>query len=241
MPMPHPVRDTLFISHANPEDNQFALWLGSKLSAMGYRTWADILELRGGQDWQRELEHVIRNRAKKILFVGTAKGAQKQGVRNELQIAADVAKRTGDDAFIVPLRLEHFEAPFVVAHAQYIDFAGGWMRGFQELIDTLRNTYGVPTAVTAKTDHWRAIQLRNATVVQAEPEPLISTWLRVSGLPKWIRYHSSRPSTADHRCIEPISPFGDGYFSFAESDPVVEARSRSIWTSPSVQGRFSSG
>lgn len=33
-------RPALFISHAAPEDNAFTLWLGAKLSAMGYEVWA---------------------------------------------------------------------------------------------------------------------------------------------------------------------------------------------------------
>jgi hypothetical protein len=30
------VRRALFISHATPEDNVFTLWLGAKLTALGY-------------------------------------------------------------------------------------------------------------------------------------------------------------------------------------------------------------
>lgn len=41
-------RIALFISHANPEDNPFTLWLGAKLSALGYEVWADVLRLCGG-------------------------------------------------------------------------------------------------------------------------------------------------------------------------------------------------
>ena len=41
-------------------------------------------------------------------------------VRNEIQIASDVARKIGDQEFIIPLRLASFEAPFLIAHAQYI-------------------------------------------------------------------------------------------------------------------------
>ncbi len=47
-------REALFISHANPEDNAFARWLGAKLAAMGYEVWADVMRLHGGFDWSRE-------------------------------------------------------------------------------------------------------------------------------------------------------------------------------------------
>jgi hypothetical protein len=42
-----PERGLVFISHASPEDNEFVLWLGSRLTALGYEVWADILKLRG--------------------------------------------------------------------------------------------------------------------------------------------------------------------------------------------------
>ena len=42
-------RDSIFISHANPEDNEFTVWLGARLTATGYEVWADVLRLRGGQ------------------------------------------------------------------------------------------------------------------------------------------------------------------------------------------------
>ena len=83
-------RDAIFISHANPEDNAFTVWLGARLSAAGYQAWADVPRLRGGQDWQRRLEGCLRNKAVKVLLVGTAEGIKKQGVRNEIQIAHSV-------------------------------------------------------------------------------------------------------------------------------------------------------
>ncbi len=77
-------REALFISHANPEDNAFALWLGAKLAAMGYEVWADVMRVRGGSDWARELEVALRTRAIKMLLVATPVAVEKQGVRKAL-------------------------------------------------------------------------------------------------------------------------------------------------------------
>src|SRR5262245_59602520 len=123
--MSNEMRNELFISHASPEDNAFTLWLGSRLSAAGYEVWADVLRLHGGQDWQLLLEDALRNKAFKVLLVGTASGVQKQGVRNEIQIASDVGRKISDLAFIIPLCLELFDAAFLIAHAQFIDFRRG--------------------------------------------------------------------------------------------------------------------
>ena len=59
-------RGSLFISHA-AEDNDFALWLGARLSAAGYDVWADVLRLKGGDNWERVLEDALRNKASKML------------------------------------------------------------------------------------------------------------------------------------------------------------------------------
>ena len=106
--MDEQARQALFISHANPEDNAFTLWLGAKLTALGYPVFADVLRLRGGDDWERVLEDAIRNKAAKFLLVATPYGVQKQGVRNEITIATETSKRIDEKAFIVPLRLASF-------------------------------------------------------------------------------------------------------------------------------------
>src|SRR5574337_708835 len=82
-------RPAIFISHASPEDNAFTIWLGAKLAAAGYEVWADVLRLRGGHDWQRRLEEAIRSRAYKVLLAANKYSVDKQGVRNEIQIASD--------------------------------------------------------------------------------------------------------------------------------------------------------
>ena|SRR5438067_178698 len=104
-------RTALFISHANPESNAFTLWLGAKLTMLGVEVFADIMRLKGGNDWERILEDAIRNRAGKFLLVATPVAVDKQGVRNEIRIATETGKKIGDKDFIVPLRLEPFDAP----------------------------------------------------------------------------------------------------------------------------------
>lgn len=181
-------RNVVFISHANPEDNPFTIWLGAKLAAAGYEVWADVLRLRGGQDWQRKLEDAIRNRACKVLFAANQVAVGKQGVRNELQIASDTGKKLGDSDFIIPLRLGDFEKPFLVAHAQYINFEQSWASGLKELLETLQDTYKVPRA-TGNIGTWLDLQLINGKKLTNTTERLISTWLEVRRLPQWIYYN----------------------------------------------------
>jgi hypothetical protein len=85
-------REALFISHATPEENAFARWLGARLGAMGYEVWADIMRLRGGGDWARRVEDALNNRAVKLLVVCSPTSMDAQGVRNEIEIGARLSK-----------------------------------------------------------------------------------------------------------------------------------------------------
>lgn len=218
-------RKAIFISHANPEDNAFTLWLAAKLSSLGYEVWADVMRLRGGDDWQRKLEKALRDLSLKILFVGTPAGAQKQGVRNEIQIAHDVGKEIGDMEFIIPLRLRDFRAPFLIVHAQYIDFEPGWALGLSDLTKTLES-YGVPRAAEDSGAIWRSIQLANAKSVVGRPERLASNWLEISRMPPEIhlfRLHgvgSPRSLSSTREGPWPAVPHRDGFLSFADPDAV---------------------
>jgi len=50
------MKDIVFISHANPEDNDFAWWLAAQLMNAGYKVWCDLENLIGGEDFWCELE-----------------------------------------------------------------------------------------------------------------------------------------------------------------------------------------
>lgn len=220
-------RSALFISHANPEDNPFTLWLGAKLEALGYEVWGDIMRLRGGDDWQRKLEDAIRRRACKVLLVGTRASVDKQGVRNEIQIAHDVGNAIKDKEFIIPLRLEPFDAPFLVAHAQFIDFEGSWASGMAELITALE-AYGVPHEVEADNSVWRELQLVSGKPVARFPEALISNWLTVL-IPKTIKLYDFKAGIsidlADARMASspwPLVRHLRGFLSFAGIEELQE-------------------
>ena len=221
-------RTAIFISHANPEGNDFTLWLGAKLSAMGYEVWADVLRLRGGDDWARKLEDGLRNRAKKVLLVADSISVNKQGVRNELQIASEVANKNGDDEFIIPLRLSNYDAPFLIAHAQYIDFKRSWSDGLAELLNVLEENR-LPRFETfaegAGIEIWRHAHLHKARLLEKKPETLISNWLPISALPQYISAFDFKGgvniSEKDHalrNASVPLVPHKRGFIGFASKD-----------------------
>jgi hypothetical protein len=215
-------REALFISHASPEDNAFTLWLGAKLTALGYKVFADVLRLRGGDDWERILEDAIRAEAAKVLLVATPHGVQKQGVRNEITIAMQTAKRIGDNQFIVPLRLAAFDAPLQIAHAQYIDFSKDWAQGLGELIALLSELKIPQAAGSAHAVLWQGVQLKDARPITATPERLVSNWLALESLPGLIQFYDfkggislGKAQKAIQESPIPVAAFNRGFFAFA--------------------------
>jgi hypothetical protein len=168
-------RPLVFISHATPQDNEFVLWLGTRLTALGYEVWADILKLRGGQDWTELLEDALKNRSRKVLLVASPEGLSKKGVLREIKLAQQVAAKLGDSSFIIPLRKERYELTFDTALAQYIDFSENWGAGLVELSRTLEE-YGVPRRATAPevAGSWRALVDNERAAVECAEERLVS-------------------------------------------------------------------
>lgn len=216
-------RTALFISHATPEDNHFVRWLGAKLTAMGYEVWADVMRLRGGSDWSRELENALRQRAVKMLLVCTPSGLDKQGVRNEIEMGINLARQLGDDQFIVPLRLEPYEAPFRIAQAQYIDFKNSWARGLAELTELLKEK-DVPRGGLGQMQTWLDTHAEGSSNLLVKSEPLVSNWLEIESQPEMVYYCEPPVGSPIERFQNrqshtwPCVPHRGGVITFASPD-----------------------
>lgn len=191
---------------------------------MGYEVWADVMRLHGGSDWSRELEEALRKRAIKMLLVCTRAGLDKQGVRNEIEIGAQLARKLNDREFIIPLRLEPYEAPFRIVQTQYVDFSQKWAAGLAELVDLLVNVHGIPRRPGRPMEDWLGAQSQGATRLVQHPERLISNWLIFRRLPRFIRYcepPSGFPiARFQDRALHhwPVLPFRSGVLTFASPD-----------------------
>lgn len=217
-------RNALFISHATPEDDAFVRWLGAKLTAIGYEVWADIFGLRGGADWAREIEGALQNRAIKMLLVCTPEGLEKQGVRNEIEIASQLAKDIGDREFIIPLRLKPYHPHFRIAQAQYVDFSRSWANGLAELMGLLADNKAIPRMAFRPMDKWNATQKIGAAKLVRKKEYLLSNWLTFRRLPRTVNYCEPPSgfllerfqSRALHKW--PAIPFRAGVITFSSPD-----------------------
>ena len=96
----------VFISHANPEDNDFALWLALQLANEGYPVWRDLTKLLGGEKFWEDIQNAINNRTIKFLFALSRHSNQKSGTLDELNCALAVEKKLALKDFVITLKLD---------------------------------------------------------------------------------------------------------------------------------------
>lgn len=186
------MRDLVFISHANPDDNEFSRWLALRLAAEGYAVWSDLTELLGGEDFWVDIDTAIRERSVKFLYVLSRVSNNKPGVLKELALAQTVARRAGLQDFIIPLQIDdlrHSDINIEVHRLNTISFVDGWASGLTQLLGKLfkdqvpKNSAFSPSAVAA---WWKSYADPNEGIV-AEPESHLSNWFETVEYPPQVR------------------------------------------------------
>lgn len=224
------VRDLVFISKGTPDDDDFALWLAPRLEAAGYTVFADILCLKYGDRWRKVLTDTLYDRASKMLLCCKSSTLAKEGVLEEIEIAGRLSRELSDPRFMIPMRLErNFRAPFGTAGIQYLDFVSSWADGLENLLLHLEEEGVHRPASTQVNPEWENYRTRRSISIRAEPEPLVSNWLRISSIPDTIKYYV--PSGAisigavTARCKEAAYPMhyhNRGILTFATFDEVSD-------------------
>ena len=221
-----PQRDTLLLSHANPEDNEFTLWLALQLANEGYRVWCDLTKLLGGEVFWDNIEEVIKTRAVKVLYVLSRTSNAKDGPRKELHFALGVAKREKLKDFVIPLHIDdlpHGDITIEITRINTVPCAKSWGAGLAKLLEKLEED-SVPKDPkfnrTAVNDWWRT-QFSAEQGLRKEPEEYLSNWFPIT-LPKHIYFHSLSRKTIGVLEVAPALPYPavqDGMFliTFAEA------------------------
>lgn len=140
-------RDTLFISHATPEDNDFTIWLASRLQLLGYKVWLDKNGLLGGEKFWEEIDQTIRHKAIKVLLVYTQNicqkneegnilpGKLKDGIYKEYSLAESIGKQQNLTEFIILLNKDGIDYNLFIGadRSNQIPFFESWAEGLKQL------------------------------------------------------------------------------------------------------------
>ncbi|MEK6371250.1 MAG: toll/interleukin-1 receptor domain-containing protein [Acidobacteriota bacterium] len=221
------MRDIIFISHANPEDNEFARWLALRLAAEGYGVWCDLTKLLGGEAFWSDIETAIRTRSAKVVYVLSTTSNQKAGPLAELQVAQNVARDESIQDFVIPVAIDALparQANIALARINAISFRDSWAAGVAQLLKKLEQD-DVPQhpdfSASAVAAWWRE-QYGADAGVRDVPEDYISNVVAIDQLPETIFVHRlrgrARPTTAVAAASSPLFPDGTFAASPAEQD-----------------------
>jgi hypothetical protein len=186
-------RMTVFITHAAPEDNDFALWLSSKLAIAGYRVWVDKQRLRGGDDFWEEIDRTLRNEAIKQIVVFT-NNSSKPGVKKELAIGNIMAGRLSDSNFMIPIRADDVsfsDAPPEFVRGTILDAYPKWHDCLHDLFNVL-NDANVPKVLSPDATILKTIieaREDGRRFVVQRPESCLTNWFPITQPPANIRYY----------------------------------------------------
>lgn len=181
-------RETIFISHALlPKDNEFVLWLASRLQMMGYKVWCDLIKLKGGEEdfWGKVIEPQIRNEAIKFILVVSKAGIVRQGVIDEFSFARDIAKENNLKDFVIPIRIE--DVPFTsrigINTYNVIDCSENWQKALTSLVEIFQLD-SVPKVNNAGLSDMFKNIINPKEKVYEKNEYYYSSWIKPVNLPQ---------------------------------------------------------
>ncbi len=223
-------RKLVFISHANPEDNEFTRWLAARLTSLGYLVWADVTQLFGAEKFWRNIEDAIRNHAVKVIVVLSRVSQTKDGVLNEIHTALAVEKKGGLDRFIIPIKIDDLpstDITSVLIQKNYINFHRNWAEGLGQLT-TLFEKDSVPHAQTQtaqEASQWIDQLLAGSQKIVQEPQPIVSNWFSIESLPDSLNFFRVPVPTDQLRSRfesfpYPVYPYQDMIATFADEGDI---------------------
>jgi hypothetical protein len=207
-------RETVFISHANPADNDFTLWLALQLKRAGYKVWTDITDLKAGEIFWDTIENQIRNEAAKVIVVLSKNIEGRHGLLDEINLAVTVERSKKLMNFVTPVRLDHTSFSEVranLARKHIVSFSTSWADGLNSLLLSLQRD-GVPRSSSSGPSHistwWKAARSSKIRVEESN-ETLVSNWLPVLHIPQSIYLYDS-PAKGAEQGQELTTPFFRG-------------------------------
>lgn len=186
-------RNVIFISHATPQDNDFTIWLASRLQADGYEVWIDKQALLGGEKFWQEIDQVIRHKAIKFLLVYSEnicqqkrRGIIRDGVEKEKSLAESIAKANNLNDFIVLLNIDGSEYNLFIGAdtLNQILFFENWAGGYTQLLKKFKKAGFEPSSTLIEGfSRWYEDEYVIHNGIQKMPEIYYDSWWPIPELP----------------------------------------------------------
>lgn len=206
-------------------------WLCGRLTARGYRVWADLTQLRGGDPFWTDIQNTIRHDTIRFLVIVTRTSIDRKGVKDELAEACDVARKLNDDRFIIPMKgddLPWNEFPIQVKQYNGLDFSGDWSKDFSTLLESLERDQVAKNAGDPEVSRIASLLVTAREQIKHQTETARLNWLPISQLPDRIHYFHTSLSAKDLQAMRgfievPCVPRDRLLLSFADLHAVRAA------------------
>lgn len=228
-------RDIIFISHATPEDNDFTIWLASRLQADGYHVWIDKQALLGGEKFWQEIDQTIRYKAIKFLLVYSEnicvqkqRGILKDGIEKEKSLAESIAKNQAIKDFIILLNVDSSEYNLFIGAdtLNQIPFYDNWASGYIQLLKKFEKD-GLETTDKdiSLFSRWYENEYVIKSGIKKIHEVYYDSWWPISKLPEYFYiyfFDSESSATLIQQQIEyPASKITNMLASFYETNEFI--------------------
>lgn len=188
-------RNILFVSHANPQDNDFTIWLTSRLQLLGYDVWIDKNALLGGEKFWEEIDQVIRNKAAKFSLVYSTNickenspGKLKDGIYKEYSLAESICKQYDLKDFIILMNIDGSEYNLFIGadRLNQIGFYENWAKGLRQLTEKLKKdqVHKNDSYIDEGFSSWYENQYIITSGITSKYELYYSNWWPIKDLPQ---------------------------------------------------------
>lgn len=187
-------RDTIFIGHATPEDNEFTVWLQSKLQNEGYKCECDLSLLLGGEaDYWRNLQDFLEFQTAKYVLVVSETTFSKSGVLDEWEFCKSVEKENNLSDFLIPIKIDHstFNARIGLNRKNIISCEENWAIGLKRLLKKLKHD-NVPKSEASifSINDWYENAYTNWSGIDNEQSDIFfSNWIKIPQLPENMYFY----------------------------------------------------
>ena len=188
------IRDTIFIGHATPEDNEFTLWLQSKLRNEGYKCECDLSLLLGGEsDYWNTLQEFLENKCLKYILVVSNVTFNKGGVLDEWEHCKSLEKELKIKDFIIPVKIDNspYNSRIGLNRRNIISFGSNWAIGLKRLLKKIINDKVpyTPNSPLSISNWYNNVYTNYLGLDKEVQDEFFSNWISIPKLPDKIYFH----------------------------------------------------
>lgn len=191
------MRNIIFISHATPADNDFSIWLASRLQLLGYDVWIDKNGLLGGEKFWEEIDQIIRHKAAKFLLVYSnnicfqrQSGCLRDGIYKEHSLAESIGKQEGLKDFITLLNIDGSTFSLFIGadRLTQVPFYENWADGLKQLVKKLEKDKVEKSDASIDTGfaHWYENEYTIKNDIIPKKELYYSNWWPIHKFPEFF-------------------------------------------------------